>query len=54
MDNSLSWGIDNTEQDAAADIVCRVADGQLHLGSTTAPLYTGSEAVTKVCSEINF
>ena len=25
-----------------------MADGQLHLGSTTAPLYSGAEAVTKV------
>ena len=25
-----------------------MADGQLHLGSTTAPLYSGAEAVTKI------
>ena len=33
---------------AAADAVCRVADGELRLGSTTAPVYSGAEAVTKI------
>ena len=45
----LKSGLES-DQDAAAasDAVCRVADGELRLGSTTAPVYAGAEAVTKI------